>query len=51
MYAHKCQACIRLYTDPTIRRVVSEHYESKVLDVLFAEWLLYDYKGEIDADA
>ena len=34
MYAHRCQACIRLYKDQKIRRVISEHYEEKIGDIL-----------------
>jgi len=41
MYAHRCQACLRLYQDPRVRKVISEHYEEKIADVLFAEWLLF----------
>jgi len=48
MYAHRCQACIRLYKDPNVRKVITEHYEAKVCDVLFAEWLLYEYQPEAD---
>jgi len=41
MYAHRCQACIRLYTDPKVRQVIANNYLEKVADVLFAGWLLY----------
>jgi organic radical activating enzyme len=41
MYAHRCQACLRLYKDPQVRQVIREHYHEKVSDVLFAEWLLF----------
>lgn len=41
MYAHRCQACRRLYSDPKIRRVVLEHHEEKIADVLFTEWLMH----------
>ncbi len=41
MYAHRCQACIRLYKDPKIREIIREHYQEKIADVLFAEWLLF----------
>lgn len=42
MYAHKCQACLRLYQDATVRRVIREHHREKLADVLFAEWLLFE---------
>lgn len=50
MYAHRCQACIRLYKDPKVRKVVLEQYETKMVDVLFTEWLLYDYKGDLNSE-
>lgn len=46
MYAHRCQACLRLYQDPAVRSVVREHYQEKVPDVLFTEWLLHEYRPE-----
>jgi hypothetical protein len=39
MYAHRCQACARLYRDETIRRVVREHYDEMLTQVLQAAWL------------
>jgi hypothetical protein len=41
MYAHRCQACIRLYKDPTIRKVIRENFEEKVPEVVALDWLLY----------
>lgn len=43
MYAHHCQACLRLYKDPKVRRVITDHYAEKIADVAFKEWLLYHY--------
>ncbi len=40
-YAHRCQACIRLYQDPAVRRVIREKHQEKIADVLFAEWMLF----------
>src|SRR5215211_7336354 len=48
MYAHRCQACIRLYKDPKIRQVIKEHHQEKMADVLFGEWLLFRYNPEGD---
>ncbi|MEV4254265.1 radical SAM protein [Spirillospora sp. NPDC049652] len=45
MYAHRCQACLRLYQDPAVRRTIRDHHQEKVADVAFAEWLLYQYAG------
>lgn len=41
-YAHKCQACMRLYSDPLVADVILAHYEEKVLDVLSSEWLMHE---------
>lgn len=43
MYAHRCQACMRLYKDPAVRDVIAKHYMEKVADVVAGEWLLYNY--------
>lgn len=41
MYAHRCQACKRVYSDPIVADVLREHYEEKILDVLASEWLMH----------
>src|SRR5581483_8454936 len=48
MYAHRCQACIRLYTDPAVRRVIREKHQEKMADVVFGEWLLFKFQGADD---
>ncbi|MBV9440729.1 MAG: radical SAM protein [Candidatus Eremiobacteraeota bacterium] len=48
MYAHRCQACMRLYKDPAVRKVIAEHHREKLADVVVGEWLLYDYPRKID---
>jgi organic radical activating enzyme len=45
MYAHRCQACLRLYKDDAVRAVIREHWREKVPDVLFGDWLLHEYEG------
>ena len=45
MYAHRCQACLRLYKDPKVRHVILQHHHEKLADVLFGEWLLFGYAG------
>jgi hypothetical protein len=44
MYAHHCQACVRLYRDPRVRKVILEHHQEKMADVVMGEWLLYHYQ-------
>ncbi|MEN7430380.1 radical SAM protein [Chromobacterium sp. TRC.1.1.SA] len=39
MYAHHCQACARIYRDEAVRRLVREHYEEMIAEVLQAAWL------------
>ena len=46
MYAHRCQACLRLYTDPKVRKIIAEHYQEKMIDVTFSEYLLHHYNLE-----
>ncbi len=43
LYAHRCQACVRLYSDEAVRTVIREQYEEKIVDVLASEWLTYTY--------
>jgi len=44
MYAHRCQACLRLYKDPRVREVVSNHHLEKMAEVLFEEWLMFHFE-------
>jgi hypothetical protein len=34
MYAHKCQACMRLYSDEEVADTILEHYEELLPDLL-----------------
>jgi pyruvate-formate lyase-activating enzyme len=43
-YGHPCQACLRLYQDPSVRKVIADRHQEKIADVLFAEWLFFHYK-------
>lgn len=43
MYAHRCQACLRLYTDPRVADVVRQYHHEKIPDVLAAEYLLFHH--------
>lgn len=38
LYAHRCQACARLYQDPKVARVIRDHYLEMVTDVLQSAW-------------
>jgi hypothetical protein len=44
MYAHKCQACLRLYRDPKVRAVIQRHHGEKIPDIVFGEWLMFHYE-------
>lgn len=48
MYAHRCQACKRIYSDPKVRQAILAHHEEKIVDVLFQEWLLFYYDVETE---
>jgi hypothetical protein len=45
MYAHRCQACLRLYRDERVRAVIRERHQEKLADVIFAEWLMFHFEG------
>lgn len=47
-YAHRCQACMRIYKGRKVRRVVKEHHREKMADVLFAEWLRHRFDADND---
>ncbi len=34
IYAHKCQACLRLYKDPLVKQTIKEHYSEMLSEVL-----------------
>ena len=44
MYAHRCQACIRLYADKSVREVILKNAERMVPDVVAREWLLFAFE-------
>jgi len=43
MYAHHCQACARVYKDPAVKKVIFEHYEEMVSEVIQSAWLDEEY--------
>lgn len=43
MYAHRCQSCMRMYKDPEVRKVIQDHHQEKMADVLMGEFLLFEY--------
>jgi len=40
-YAHRCQACLRVYRDPSVRAVIREFHQEKHADVLVGEYALH----------
>jgi hypothetical protein len=40
LYAHKCQACIRLYKDPAVRQVIVDKHEEVLPDIIALDWML-----------
>jgi hypothetical protein len=43
MYAHRCQACIRLYRDPAVRELIQDRYLEAVPDLVQSAWLREHY--------
>jgi hypothetical protein len=39
LYAHKCQACLRIYKDPKVGSVVRQHHTELLAEMLQAAWL------------
>jgi organic radical activating enzyme len=39
LYAHRCQACVRLYRDPKVASVVHAHYEEMLAEVVQCAWM------------
>ena len=39
MYAHRCQACLRIYKDPQVQRVIREHFHEIFPDVMLSAWI------------
>lgn len=43
LYAHRCQACARVYNDEAVTKVIREHYQELIADVLQSAWLDEEY--------
>ena len=43
MYAHRCQACVRIYQDPKVAEIVRRHYMEMYADVLQSAYLDDEY--------
>jgi len=39
LYAHKCQACQRIYKDPQVGSVIRQHYHELISGVLQSAWI------------
>jgi hypothetical protein len=50
MYAHRCQACIRMYSDPAVVDVIRAHHHEVAADVVLREYLLHEQPTGSDAD-
>jgi organic radical activating enzyme len=40
MYAHRCQACRRIYTDDRVKKVIRANFREKVAELICREWVL-----------
>jgi organic radical activating enzyme len=45
-YAHRCEACLRIYQDQGVRRVLIREHHRRVADVVAREWLLTSFEQE-----
>jgi organic radical activating enzyme len=39
MYAHKCQACLRIYKDRRVGKVIKDHHAELIPDILQSAWI------------
>ena len=39
MYAHCCQACLRIYKDPVVMQTIKENYREKIGQVISSAWM------------
>ncbi|MBE2188222.1 MAG: radical SAM protein [Candidatus Kapabacteria bacterium] len=46
MYAHRCQACSRMYKDDKIRKVIKEHYQEMIAEIIHCAFLEEEYLPE-----
>lgn len=49
LYAHRCQACARVYNDDAVAAVIREHYQELVADVLQSAWMDEEYVPQATA--
>lgn len=49
LYAHKCQACLRIYKDPKVADVVRQHHTDLIADVLQAAWMEEEFYPSLTA--
>jgi hypothetical protein len=39
MYGHRCQACMRIYSDTRVAKVIKEHYQEKIPKIICDAWM------------
>ena len=44
MYAHRCQACMRIYRDPKVKQVIAEHMEELIADMIYGGYVLKKFE-------
>jgi hypothetical protein len=49
MYAHRCQACMRIYRDPKVRDVVAAHMHELMAEMIYGGYVLRKFKDMADA--
>ena len=51
MYAHRCQACMRIYRDPRVKEVIAEHMEELIADMVYGGYVLRKFEQMADQAA
>jgi hypothetical protein len=51
MYAHRCQACMRLYKDPRVKQVIVDHMQELIADVIYGGYVLRHFEKLVNETA
>jgi len=43
LYAHRCQACCRMYKDDNIKKIIKEHYSEMIAEIVHCAFLEEEY--------
>ena len=57
MYAHRCQACMRIYRDPKVKQVIMDNIQELMVEMIYGGIVLRKFEeiadkklAELDSD-